>query len=141
MIWLNYLLELEMLAPHFVNMARQLLVLTRPTTNQWTSQQMPDLCPILNFKCRVTMIYIRYVSKTGPMVGDVFRTVYGTCFNHIILPKVPNSGFPGPRSLLVFAPPCSSWTRVSRGTTMRTMLNPMGLAYEFIQAANLTISR
>lgn len=58
MIWLNYLLELEMLAPHFVNMARQLLVLTRPTTNQWTSQQMPDLCPILNFKCRVTMIYI-----------------------------------------------------------------------------------
>lgn len=47
----------------------------------------------------------------------------------------------GPGSLLLCAPPCSSWTRVSRGTTWRTRLNPLGLSYRFIEAANLTISR
>ncbi|CAK9114626.1 unnamed protein product, partial [Durusdinium trenchii] len=47
----------------------------------------------------------------------------------------------GPGTLLLRAPPCSSWTRVSRGTTWRTMLNPMGLSYAFVESANLTISR
>ena len=47
----------------------------------------------------------------------------------------------GPGSLLLLAPPCSSWTRVSRGTTMRTKMNPMGLSYPFVIDGNLTMSR
>lgn len=47
----------------------------------------------------------------------------------------------GPGSLIILAPPCSSWTRVSRGTTMRSRLNPTGLDYTFVAEANLTISR
>ena len=47
----------------------------------------------------------------------------------------------GAGAMVLAAPPCSSWTRVSRGTTMRTRLNPMGLCYNFISAGNLTIAR
>lgn len=47
----------------------------------------------------------------------------------------------GAGAMVLAAPPCSSWTRVSRGTTMRTRLNPLGLCYDFISAGNLTISR
>ena len=47
----------------------------------------------------------------------------------------------GPGALLLLAPPCSSWTRVSRGTTMRTKLNPLGLDYQFVKEGNLTIAR
>ena len=43
--------------------------------------------------------------------------------------------------MLLCAPPCSSWTRVSRGTTWRTRMNPMGLCYDFVAAGNLVISR
>ena len=47
----------------------------------------------------------------------------------------------GPGALLILAPPCASWCRVSRGTTWRTRLNPLGLQYEFVKLANLTIGR
>ena len=49
--------------------------------------------------------------------------------------------WPGPGALLILAPPCSSWTRVSRGTTMRSRLNPLGLTYQFVLDGNLTIAR
>ena len=49
--------------------------------------------------------------------------------------------WPGPGALLILAPPCSSWTRVSRGTTMRSRLNPLGLQYNFVLDGNLCISR
>ena len=47
----------------------------------------------------------------------------------------------GAGALLLCAPTCSSWCRVSRGTTWRTTLNPMGLDYQFVSDGNLTISR
>ena len=62
-----------------------------------------------------------------------------TC-NKLNLAK-PFSVRAGPGALLVLAPPCSSWTRVSRGTTMRTKMNPLGLSYEFVLEANITIGR
>ena len=49
--------------------------------------------------------------------------------------------WPGPGALLLLAPPCSSWTRVSRGTSMRSRLNPLGLNYRFVLDGNLTIAR
>ena len=48
---------------------------------------------------------------------------------------------PGPGTLVVLAPPCGSWGRVCRGTSMRSILNPLGCAFEFVHQANLTISR
>ena len=47
----------------------------------------------------------------------------------------------GPGSLILCAPPCSSWCRVSRGTTWRTRLNPLGLDYSFVEHGNLAVSR
>ena len=47
----------------------------------------------------------------------------------------------GPGALILCAPPCSSWCRVSRGTTWRTRLNPMGLGYAFVMTGNLVIAR
>ena len=52
-----------------------------------------------------------------------------------------NSCLPGAGALILCAPPCSSWCRVSRGTSWRTTLNPMGLDYRFIESANLTVAR
>ena len=48
---------------------------------------------------------------------------------------------PGPGALLVLAPPCSSWSRVSRGSSMRSRINPLGIPFDFVEAANQTISR
>lgn len=43
--------------------------------------------------------------------------------------------------MILCAPLCSSWTRVSRGTSKRTRLNPLGLDFRFVTDANLTIAR
>ncbi len=43
--------------------------------------------------------------------------------------------------MLLLAPPCASWTRVSRGTSMRSRINPLGCSYDFVQEANITIAR
>lgn len=47
----------------------------------------------------------------------------------------------GGGALVMAAPPCSSWCRVSRGSTWRTTMNPLGLNYDFVQEANICIGR
>lgn len=48
----------------------------------------------------------------------------------------------GPGSLVMCAPTCSSWCRVSRATSCRTILNPAGdESIPFVREGNLTISR
>ena len=47
-----------------------------------------------------------------------------------------------PFGLVLMGPDCSSWTAISRGTSLRTVLNPWGsLQLEWVRCANLTISR
>ena len=47
-----------------------------------------------------------------------------------------------PGCLCVLAPVCASWTRVSRGTSLRSFVNPFGdLEANFVVEANLMISR
>lgn len=47
-----------------------------------------------------------------------------------------------PGALHLFAPVCSSWTRISRGTSLRTCINCFGdLSVPFVQTGNLMISR
>ena len=48
---------------------------------------------------------------------------------------------PGPGTFVVLAPPCGSWGRVCRGTSMRSQINPLGCCFEFVADANITISR
>lgn len=47
----------------------------------------------------------------------------------------------GPCSFALLAPECGSWGRVARGTTQRTLLNPLGADHLFVDEANLAISR
>lgn len=45
-------------------------------------------------------------------------------------------------ALHLFAPVCSSWTRISRGTSWRTFINPFGdLSSSWVRDANLMMSR
>lgn len=47
-----------------------------------------------------------------------------------------------PNALLLLAPECSSWTVVSRGTSLRTMINFWGdMSTEFVRKGNLMMSR
>ena len=83
-------------------------------------------------------------------VGYVDRHVRrhpGFCFGSSgPLPTVPSTSFnilqpAGPGALVLCAPTCSSWTKVARGTTMRSRVNPLGVDYKFVADGNLTISR
>ena len=48
----------------------------------------------------------------------------------------------GPNSLNVLAPDCGSWSSVSRGTSLRTKVNPLGRqGLDFVHRANGMISR
>lgn len=45
-------------------------------------------------------------------------------------------------ALHIFAPVCASWTRISRGTSWRTFINPFGdLSSGWVRDANLMVSR
>ena len=48
----------------------------------------------------------------------------------------------GPDALNLLAPTCSSWSLVSRGTSLRSPINPCGRAScDFVNDGNVTISR
>lgn len=93
---------------------------------RWTLQTRPDSCPGLSLDMRG--------------LGMLRLAVWITMSAGGVL-SVPRELVLGAGALVLCAPPCSSWCRVSRGTTMRSMLNPMGIAYPFVAEANMVISR
>ena len=49
---------------------------------------------------------------------------------------------PGAGAMVLLAPECGPWGRVARGTTMRSLINPLGNdGYAFVADANLHTSR
>ena len=48
---------------------------------------------------------------------------------------------PGPCALCLLAPECGPWGRVARGTTMRSVINPLGAAIPYVENSNLHTSR
>lgn len=79
-----------------------------------------------------------FCPKVGHLHLYVCRTAWATSFSFQVSCLCLSSG---PEALALLAPECGSWGRVCRGTTDRTLFNPLGCALQFVADANKAIAR